>query len=283
MAPHPHTSDAEEEHRRNYSVHPSRGGRTQSNIPRRWSVPLLEDGVKRHLVPDPLISLSFDAGPRIRLGQRFVYHRTSRVIARIAQGFGGSEFDIGSNPETEPPTDWTLKDFCLSNLPVHHYLPPCCGAHRVSHIIFRRFDSDHQPYHGPLLDQYRSGGVSTSFLCSLPSSSSPHFSRLARRLARYRLFPSSYGRSVHHHHRPHAPRYDEGGRLDWVLGRCQTRVHGSGESFPAIAGIQGNYMGSYWTHHCRDILGRCRCCALKYDLEKFTTAVFKNRPCSTTF
>ena len=192
-------------------MHPSRRGRTQAHIPRRWSVPLLDDGVKRHLVPDSLISLSFDAGPRVRLGQRFVYNRTSRVIARIAQGFGGSEFDIGSNPETEPPTDWTPgsmdpQGFLSLNLPVHHYLPPCCGAHRVSHILFRRFDSDHQPYHGPLWDRYRSGDVSTSFLCSLPSSSSPHLSCLARRLTRYRLFPSLYGRGVHHHHRPHAPR-----------------------------------------------------------------------------
>jgi hypothetical protein len=194
---------------------------------------------------------------------------------------------MGSNTETKPSADWTPgsmdpQGFLSLNLPVRNYLPPCCGTHRVSHVLFRRFDSDHQPYHGLLRGKYRSGGVSISFLCSLPSSPNPHLSRLARRMARYGLFPSSPRRGVHRHYRPRATRYDEGRHLDRVLYRCQTRVYGSEESFPATAGSQGNHMGSYRVHHCHDILGRCRCYALQYDLEHFTTAVFKNGPRSTT-
>ena len=60
-----------------------------------------------YLLPNPFIFLSFNAGPRICLGQQFAYNEMSFFMVRLLQTFSNITLDPSAqDPETHVPKAW---------------------------------------------------------------------------------------------------------------------------------------------------------------------------------
>ncbi|KAF8164824.1 cytochrome P450 monooxygenase pc-3 [Crassisporium funariophilum] len=67
----------------------------------------IDERLRKYLIPNPLIFLPFNAGPRICLGQQFAYHETSFFLIRLLQQFSSIKHVLEAQPpSSRPPQSW---------------------------------------------------------------------------------------------------------------------------------------------------------------------------------
>lgn len=67
----------------------------------------IDERLYKYLTPNPFIFLSFNAGPRICLGQQFAYNEMSFFLIRLLQDLESITLDMDAqDPESRPPADW---------------------------------------------------------------------------------------------------------------------------------------------------------------------------------
>jgi len=80
----------------------------------------LDERSNKYVTKNPYIFIPFNAGPRICLGQQFVYNEMSFMIIRLLQNFTSVDLHLSSAPpDAHPPAVWAeaspLRDVVVCN------------------------------------------------------------------------------------------------------------------------------------------------------------------------